>query len=85
MPSSKFDWIPLEVQRIQAAMRAPVSDIGDINDTKNHIDVGYGFETCPIDDEDYTPPLHRDKIPNTPPLFNACVAKPVSRKERDAK
>ena len=79
--ATKDDWIPMKVRRLQAAMGAPVSDVNDIRDARNHTATD-GLPKLP-------PGLaaaltqHRPKVSDTPLLFNACVARPVSRKERN--
>jgi len=63
-------------------MGAPVSKITDIYDIRHHTSTET-FPQLPPDVAAMLPSLHRDHIPSAPPLFNACVAKPVSRKERE--
>ena len=40
LTTTNVDWIPMEVQRLQRAMGAPVSKLVDIIDTQNHTDTG---------------------------------------------
>ena len=74
--------IPMEVQRLQAAMGAPVSDLSDFTDAKKHMATACLPQLSP-EQEVRLQSLHRDRHPSTPPLFNACVARPVSKEERN--